>query len=638
VSVRHVVAEPVARAGPGPLSPASHLRSAIVARRDFAVLLVVYVFGVAYESYFLFRGWFPWDEGALAESAGRVLAGQLPHRDFGEIYSGGLSYLHAFAFLLFGEKLASMRIVLFAFFAVWIPVLYALGRRFASPAVAGAFVAACVAWSVPNYSASMPSWYNLFFATFALASLFRYFDVRRTRWLVAAGLVCGLSIVVKSTGIYAVVALFLVLLFDEQVRADSRPVKRRSLYLAFLLLCVGATMAFLIVLLHRRLGASEAANFLVPGSCITALLIWNEVRVRRFGALARFRSLLGPVGSFGLGLALPLVVFVAPYVASNSLGSLLHGLIVEPSARLRFAAVTPPALSSIPVTILVLIAFVGFGYAVSRPTLGERVAGVGLLAIWFVLTGTSYGYDTTWTAVRDASILLVPVGVVVFAVALRRPGSNQTENVRRFAPAALLSFATLIQFPFSTPIYFCYVAPLVFLAALALATLGPEIGLAAYPPTALVALFLFLAAFGVVRMNPMFIGGGATIGEGARLGLPRSGPLRVSPVDSRLYQRVVARIREAGTSRYIYAGPDAPELYFLADRQNPTRTTFEFFSRGPKQDGDLLRALDRHAVSVVALNLRPAFSPQLDSRLMAALAARYPHHERIGRFELRWRT
>lgn len=616
------------------LNHAGRLGLTIAARWDFVVLLVVCVFGVAYESYFLFRGWFPWDEGALAESASRVLDGQLPHRDFAEIYTGGLSYLHAFAFLLFGEKLASMRIVLFAFFVVWVPVLYALARRFATPAVAGACVAACIAWSVPNYSASMPSWYNLFFATFALACLFRYFDKRSARWLVAAGLACGLSVTVKSTGIYAVVALFLVLLFDEQVRAESKMVGRRGSYLALVLVCSGAAMAFVVVLLHRRLGASEAANFLVPATCVAAFLIWNEVRVHRVGASARFRSLLGPVGSFGLGLALPLVFFVAPYVASNSLSSLLHGLIVEPTARLQFAAIRPPTLSSIPISILVLIAFIGLGYAISRPELVVRLAGTGLLAIWFVLTGTTDGSKTTWTAVRDASLLLVPVGVVLLAAVIRSRGSNPTENVRRFAPLALFAFATLIQFPFSTPIYFCYVAPLVFLAALAVATYWRAV----FSPGALVALFLFLAAFGVMRMNPVFFGGRATIGEGAPLRLARSGPLRVFPPDSRLYQRVVARIRETATSRYIYAGPDAPELYFLADRENPTRATFEFFERGPRQDSELLRTLDHRGVSLVALNLRPRFSPRLDATLMAALAARYPHHERIGHFELRWRT
>jgi 4-amino-4-deoxy-L-arabinose transferase-like glycosyltransferase len=566
-----------------------------------------------------------------------VLAGQLPHRDFSEIYTGGLSYLHALSFLLFGEQLASMRIVLFVFFAAWIPVLYAVARCFASPAVAGACVAACIAWTVPNYSASMPSWYNLFFATFALGSLFKYFDERRARWLIAAGVACGLSVVVKSTGIYAVVALFLVLLFDEQLRAERETGEKSRSYLGFVVACAGTAVAFLVALVHNRLGAAEAANFLVPGSCIAAVLVWNEARVPRGRPSARFRSLVGPFGSFGFGLALPLVIFVAPYVVSNSLGSLVQGVIVEPSARLRFAAIAPLGLSSIPVTILVLIALVGLGYLLSRPRLGERATGVGLLAIWLALTGTTSGYSVTWVAVRDASILLVPIGVVVLASVVRRRASDSTETIRTFAVLALFAFATLIQFPFSEPIYFCYVAPLVFLSALALATHWREAGRAVLSRVALGALLLFLAAFGVTRMNPAFFSGRGSIGEGAPLRLARSGSLRVFPPDSRLYQRVVAKIREAGTSRYIYAGPDAPELYFLADRQNPTRTVFEFFERGPRQDAELLRALDRHGVSLVALNHRPRFSPKLDSSLMAALAARYPHYERIGRFELRWR-
>ena len=56
-------------------------------------------------AHYLKRGWVPWDAGALGQSAERVLHGQLPHRDFDEIYTGGLSFLHALAFWLFGTKL-----------------------------------------------------------------------------------------------------------------------------------------------------------------------------------------------------------------------------------------------------------------------------------------------------------------------------------------------------------------------------------------------------------------------------------------------------------------------------------------------------------------------------------------------------
>jgi len=51
------------------------------------------------------RGWVPHDEGLLGQSAERLLAGQLPHRDFDEVYTGGLSYLHALAFEVGGVRL-----------------------------------------------------------------------------------------------------------------------------------------------------------------------------------------------------------------------------------------------------------------------------------------------------------------------------------------------------------------------------------------------------------------------------------------------------------------------------------------------------------------------------------------------------
>ena len=54
----------------------------------------------------------PFDDGALAQSAERLLQGQLPHRDFDEIYTGGLTFLNAGAFRLFGISLWSLRLAM----------------------------------------------------------------------------------------------------------------------------------------------------------------------------------------------------------------------------------------------------------------------------------------------------------------------------------------------------------------------------------------------------------------------------------------------------------------------------------------------------------------------------------------------
>ena len=635
VSTQQAIAEPVARRRADSAGASGRVRLVLASRADVLVLLVVFLLGLGYEWHFLFRGWVPWDEGALADSASRILEGQLPHRDFMEIYTGGLSYLHGFAFVLFGEELSSMRLILFAFFAVWIPVLYGIARRFAPAPVAGACVCASVVWSLPNYSASMPSWYNLFFATFSIAALFRYLDNRRTRWLVVAGLGCGLSILIKSTGIYVVAALSLVLLFDEQSRAKTSA-RAQRLFSGFVFAVASASVSFLVVILHRRLGAAEAVNFLLPGSCIAAFLVWNEARMPCAPASARCRS-FRPARRFALGVSLPLLLFMSPYIISGSFGAFVDGVIIQPAARLEFAALKPLTLSSLPITLFVLAAFIGLGYAFARGTRSEQVATAALFVIWLSLTKTSLGYQITWTAVRDASLLLVPLGTVLLAARIRRGAFGAAENVRALTLLAVFAFATVIQFPWSGPTYFYYVAPLMFVAVLAVAHPTGEPTGAVFPPAALGVLFLFLAAFGVIRVNEVSKGGRESIGAGVPLGVPHSGSLRVSPTDNRLYRRVVARIREANASSYIYAGPDAPEVYVLADRLNPTRAAYDFFERDPAHDRRLLRALDEHRVSLVALNLQPSFSPPLDSRLRVALAVRYPHHERIGRFELRWR-
>src|ERR1043166_8955909 len=61
----------------------------------------------------LFQVWLPWDDGALAHAAERILQGELPHRDFDAVYTGGLEWLHGLSFRLFGTSLHSMRVMLF---------------------------------------------------------------------------------------------------------------------------------------------------------------------------------------------------------------------------------------------------------------------------------------------------------------------------------------------------------------------------------------------------------------------------------------------------------------------------------------------------------------------------------------------
>src|SRR5512133_4175771 len=161
--------------------------------RSSIVLIALLVATVLYVAWHLDRGWIPLDDGALAQGGERVLRGDLPHRAFDEVYGGALSYLNAAAFRIFGTNLGAIRIPLFVVFVAWVPTVYYLASRFVRPLMAAGATLLAVAWSLPNYTAAMPSWYNLFLATFGLAALFRHVEDGRRRWLVLAGVAGGLS-------------------------------------------------------------------------------------------------------------------------------------------------------------------------------------------------------------------------------------------------------------------------------------------------------------------------------------------------------------------------------------------------------------------------------------------------------------
>lgn len=169
------------------------------------------------------RRWIPHDEGVLAQSAARVLGGELPHGDFDDPYSGGLAMLDALAYRLFGTSMRAERYVVLLFALLFAAAVYRIARRAVPPWAAGFMTWLAVAWSVPNYFTGMPSWFNLFFATFGILALLRFAERGRPRDLVVAGLCGGLSIAIKSIGVYYVLGALFWLVYREQNQAEEAP-------------------------------------------------------------------------------------------------------------------------------------------------------------------------------------------------------------------------------------------------------------------------------------------------------------------------------------------------------------------------------------------------------------------------------
>jgi hypothetical protein len=607
-------------------------------RSRWLVLAVVWIASGLFTATFVHRGWVPHDEGTLAQSAERVLRGELPHRDFDEAYTGLLTQVHAAAFRLFGTRLPSLRLVLFVSFLAFVPAVYAIALRFAPPWPAGLLALTVVAWSVPNYFASLPSWYNLFLAVFGAFAVIRHVETGRAVWLAAAGACAGLSMLVKIVGLYDVAAVLLFLAYREQVLTSGRPEARTGRPHAFLAAKIagaGVFLALLGALWRLRPDPMSFVHFVLPGAAIGAFVVWSEWKHGRGAAGERWRGLLRLWAPFAIGAAIPVALFLVPYVLAGAVPDLFRGVFLQPFRQIGTARTPFPPFRT-------LAAVLPYAWLLARPPQLDRSTE----RKWAVLLALALGallafsanpdvYRLVWDSTRSLDAVAVVVGCSCLARASR--STRWTDPVLQtvFLLVCLTALVSLVQFPFSSPIYFCYVAPLVVLTLASIVFSDPRA-----PRLLHACVLLFYLLFAVTRANRGYV-----FHLGLRpepyvaqtvLRLPRGG-LRVPAADARVYEELVAAIRERAGEGGLWAGPDCPEVYFLSGYRNPTRGFFDFLGTASDSPEAFLGTLEDARVRVVVLNRAPDFSAPPGPDLRAALATRFPHAREVGKFTLLWR-
>jgi hypothetical protein len=615
-------------------------------------ILAVWVAGAVYVGARLDTGWVPLDEGTLAHSAERVLHGDLPHRDFDDVYTGGLARFDAVVFEVLGTRLSSLRIVLFAVFLLWVPAVYSIATRFAKPAGAAAATLLSIIWTLPTNPSAMPSWYNLFLATFGIAAIARFAETRRRGWLIAAGVAGGLSVLVKVVGLFYIAGALLYFVFDERQRAlmvprqpaPDQPAPRRNGYAMLLTAAAIAFTIALIGLVRSIPRESRLLHFVLPGAVIAAVLAGDEWRDPLSDALwVRLRRVAALVIPFGIGIVIPIAIFVIPYAASGALGALVHGVFIAPIRRYGFAVVPPATLGTFGMALpwlLVLLAPHTGGRLSQVPA---RAIAWGLAAALSLLLVVAARGGVPYVVVWLMICYLAPCTVLGGCLLAWRWGpppdpKTAVQRAQLWLLVCMTAMCSLVQVPVASWGYILYFAPIAILALLGIVTMRPA-GSGIGPP--LVAGFF--AVFGVVAVNPNHIAlwKGAVLpsDQWARvsLSIPRTG-LTVSAGDARTYGQVVALLTaHSPPSGYIYAAPDCPELYFLTGRGNPTRTLFDFFDDTTGRDARIVRELDAHDVTAIAINTTPEFSRSVGPALEALLRARYPDSAAAGEFVVRWR-
>lgn len=597
------------------------------------------------------RFWIPLDDGTLAQSAERVLGGELPHRDFGDPYSGLNALLGAAAFRLLGVELPSLRAPLVAGFALWLPAVWLVARRFARPAPALAATGLAAVASVGAYPAAMPTWFGLFLTTWGLWLLLRFLESGRRGWLVGVGVTAGASVLFKVTGLYFVAAVLLTLAWRRagegaaagtDARAADPPEGFSTWWIPVYPAAVaGGVVAFWILLgrlVVGRAGPAGLVHFLLPGLAVgTALVVrsWRAAgrahRPTREGPLgAPLQALLADVGVLGAALAFPVLLFLLPYAATDSVGLWVEGVFLLPGTRFGWASSPAGGLGTV-VPGLVGVAVLALSARVrgaDRPRLALALAVALLAAVTLddVLDGGVLA--ALWYAVRSWTPWLVAWGAWVAGERERRArgrGTGASDEAPLVALLATAGLWALVQFPYASPAYFFYLAPLAVLATLALAARTPV----GHGPVLAVPAALLLALAGG------YVAGVAASGEepvpGAR------GGVLVTTEDARLYGNLLAAVdRRAAPGDTLWAGPDAPEVYFLTGRPNPGPVLYEFLG-SPGRPGAGASG-PPPGTRVAVLHTRPLFSPAPDSAFRAVLRGRgFVAAERIGPFELHLR-
>ncbi|MGA2422654.1 MAG: glycosyltransferase family 39 protein [Terriglobales bacterium] len=610
------------------------------------VLGAVFAITAVYVGAHIGSGWVPADDGILSQGALRVMQGQLPHRDFAEIYTGGLGVIHALAFRVFGVSLMSLRICAFLFFLAWVPAIYYIALRFTSAVAAGLIALVAVAWSYPNYPAAMPSWYNLFFATFGAAALLRYLDVRRARWLFAAGVCGGVSILIKVIGAYYIAGALLFLAFLEQSDVQSsaqsdvqndEPHDHESTgtwksAVPYRICSTSAVLLFLatvVYVFHTRLGMGEFYHFVLPSAMLVVLILLGERNVREAATGERFSALSRLVIPFVGGVLSPVIAFLAPYARSGALVQFFSGVtssIIERSVGL--AVIRPVGIEK----SIYALALAGLVAAAMywRDFQGKVVsAAVGLgLTVMLVKAATSTEIVSgVWYSVATLTPLVVFLGAVVVLWAGKWGGLTKLQRQRVMVLISLAAICGLVQYPFAAPIYLCYAAPLTLLAAVAIVATAKQ-----QPGTyVLAAVAGFYLLFGVVRLVPDHIYELTHhVGQMDELHLERAGGLRIEYAAN--FADLIHFLQQHSPNGLMYAGNDCPELYFLSGLKNVTRDD------GNASAEEVLKALRSDDLKLVVINEAPFFpTARMGPEVRAEVTRKFPESRMVGIFHVFWR-
>ncbi len=598
--------------------------------QTWVLMLTTLIISALYLSFYCYEGWIPHDEGLLAQSAERVMNGELPYRDFAYTYTGGLAFVHAFAFALAGTSLASIRLVLFGAGLGIVALVFTIARQFASPTIAVLIALTALTWTLPNYFAALPSWYITFLILASLSCLIEFLKTENKKWLVLCGLITGLGALIKISALFFIPVCWIMAHEQSLQKFNKHSAGNNNLKWSILII-LGHVLLLLaaFVLVIKPLTAENFVIFGLPLALVALHFISSEWSGRDNDSKARFIHIIQTAGLITIAALIPILLWVFYFAVQGGLSDWLYGVFILPSRRFQFATLLLPPLWTITAGLPVLLLMVWNAKIAEKRWLILLTAMILMLILGLAIEPAVY--RAVWYSLRPSLLIIT---LFLFMQKGFKPCS------RTILLVSGANWMSLSQLPFTADIYFCYISPFVFLAGLAAFNENPAI-----KPVAPAMLWVFYALFSFFILNPGYI---CTNGfeympapKNTTLNLPRAGIL-IPENQAKIYQQLVEKIQSLTASdSYIYAAPDCPEVYFLANRKNPTRTLYDFF------DDDFLLPIPRkariineitaHNVTAIVLGESGEFSGPIANELAESLIDMFPNVMKTGNFQVRWK-
>ncbi len=567
----------------------------------------------------------PWtfahDEGLTGLTAVNVLDGMWPHIDFVDPYTGGAAFLHSLMYRIFGVSIMASRYALFAAALLLGAALFALAR-FRHTATQAAFAAAmALAWGPVVYMTALPSWYNL--SAMAMGAAFLIYGWRSNRyaWIVLAGVFGGLSILAKSTGIYFCITA--VLFLASRRGPGQLPVALRLTAA----LCAGL---FVCLLTFKALTPSVVFYLLLP---VLAITFFVSLPGSVSSPSQAPRPMLNFIAAFTVGVSAVILPWLALYAWKSGLTALWHGMVVLPSSRLEFATrPLPPLATSIGAVVCIAV----FVARTQLAPAARRYADLGIVALLLLVLAMSREatvYQWVWNTIR----WLLPLAASSYFLA-RCIQAQRGDEEKAALPDLLwmaAAFGSFIQFPFSFPLYFAYIAPVFVLAIFVTAThFDREPGIL---PWAVAGFLGFFCIHTMHGSNIAALGSAVLPPANAQyLDLPRV-RLRAPEYDQTVYQRIAELVRQHGNGLPILAYPDCPEVPFFSGARSVLRSPYRFMDPQEVDVVHLQQTFSSHRIDLAVLNKEPQFSPPINDAEYQVIAEQFPNIEDVGPFRVMWR-